>query len=100
MEIETKNAAITSAEIFIEDHGILTLRIELNYGGSVQSFGMYDNRENLSFFVLRILKTLNTYHWKDLEGLLIRVRSDHSKVHAIGHALEDKWFEPAKELKA
>lgn len=96
--MEPKNAIITCAEILIEDHNILTLNIALDYGGPCQSFGMYDNRENLSFFVLRIFEVLGVRNWSDLEGQRIRVIAEHCKVHAIGHYIQDKWFNPEKDI--
>lgn len=97
--IEPKNAIIINAEILIEDNGILSLKLDLDYGHSRQSFGMYDNREDLSFFVKRIFETLNVFEWSNVKGQHIRVISVFAKVHAIGHFIEDKWFEPSKELK-
>lgn len=32
---------VTGAELFIEDHGILTVYVTLEFGGSVQGFGGY-----------------------------------------------------------
>ena len=43
---EIKNAIITGTYLGIEDHGILTFWLYLDYGGSGQGFGGYqlDNR--------------------------------------------------------
>ena len=92
--METKNAVITTARIFIEDHGILTCFIDLDYGDSRQGFGGYDNRENLALFVSEILKVVGVNNWSDLPGKTIRVVGTHSKIESIGHIVKDIFFTP------
>lgn len=41
MMVETKNAKITGTMLGIEDHGILTAMLYLDYGGTAQGFGGY-----------------------------------------------------------
>lgn len=103
--METKNAKITSASISNGDHGVLSSWIHLDYGGSGQGFGGYclynenfPNADLCGFYIDSILKVVGVTRWEDLEGKTVRVKSDYSKVHAIGNILEDKWFDPSDEF--
>ena len=91
-----QNAKITKADIFIEDHNILTYCLTLDYGGSGQGFGMYDlqYKEGAKHHIRGILEALKTYNWSDLVGKNIRVEATHSKILKIGHIIEDSWFDP------
>ena len=106
-KIEVKNAKITGARLLIEDHGILTIFLDLDYGGSGQSFGGYalhiSSKKNYGrdvggFFIWRILETVGVWDWNDLTGKTIRVKAAYDKVHAIGNIIEDRWFDPQKEF--
>lgn len=107
-EIRIRNAKITDAEILIEDHGFLTAYITLDYGGSGQGFGGYTlHSENQSgepnfagHFLRRTLEIVGVQNWSDLTGKCIRVMSRHNGVKAIGHILEDRWFDPSDEFES
>lgn len=104
--IEIKNAIINTTYLGIDDHGIMTCFLHLDYGASGQSFGGYfldeynkvqKQRVGIAFgmnFIISILKTLNITSWEMLKGKHIRVKASFEKIHAIGHILEDKWFYP------
>jgi hypothetical protein len=94
------NAKIKDVRIFIEDHGILTMFVDLDYGGSCQGFGGYRNDKSLGFFAKRILEVLGEYDISRCKGKICRVRRERGLAVAIGHPLEDKWFEPGKELES
>lgn len=107
--METRNAKIRGAEIFVEDHGILTACIYLEYGVGVQGFGGYpfggakDPIESTFGieFIRRVLDIVGVDKWSKLAGCPVRAEADRGKVHRIGHFLEDRWFDPselAKEL--
>lgn len=108
--METKNAVIESTMLGIEDHGILTCFLYLNYGGSSQGFGGYsfdeydkgkDKRVGVAWgmeFIRNVLETLEVESWEDLTGERCRVVSDSGKVYRIGHFLKDQWFDPDKDL--
>lgn len=49
-------------------------------------------------FLWRCLEIAGVSEVKHLLGKAIRVRACHSKVHAIGHLLNDDWFDPTKEF--
>jgi hypothetical protein len=92
----------------IEDHGILTYMIDLDYGGSGQGAGGYamdtpvheDGKFKgrvgtslLAEHLLRIFKVVGVNKWEDLPGKYIRVKATNSGVQSIGHALKDTWFD-------
>ena len=93
---ESKNAKIASTMLGIEDHGIMTCMLTLDYGGVSQGFGGYDLKYGPYGvkFLREILETVGVSEWEDLPGKYIRVVSDHGKVHRIGHITEDRWFTP------
>lgn len=112
---EIKNARISGTMLGWEDHGILTCMVSLEYGGSGQGFGGYTFdepvREGGEFkgrigtaygmeFVARILKVVGVEKWEDLKGKYVRVDASHTKVHRIGHVIEDRWFDPETDLEA
>ncbi len=110
--IEKHNAIITSAEISNDDHGLLSAWLHLDYGGSGQGFGGYalylpkdfshsNNQKNYAgHFIWRCLEVADVGKWSQLKGKTIRVKCEHSKIHAIGHIVKDDWFSPSDDFKA
>jgi len=111
-----ENPQIESTMLGMEDHGILTFFLNLKFKGSGQGFGAYamdsfdlvKKRRIGSAFgtdcILQILDTVGVSKWEDLKDKYVRVKRDGdswgSKIVAIGHIVEDKWFnieELAKE---
>lgn len=108
--MEIKNAIIESARIEIEDHGILTAWVLLNYGDSAQGFGGYGLYLPKNFthhklnsvaghFIYRVMEIADVEAWDELAGKTVRVKSDLSGVEAIGHIVKDTWFNPKEEFK-
>lgn len=94
--METRNAIIRNAFLGIEDHGITTAILQCDSGVWSQGFGFH----NLNFpaygikYIERILNTVGVTSWAELEDKPIRVKATRTQIHAIGHIIEDKWFEP------
>jgi hypothetical protein len=109
--IEVKNARIESVSLSTADHGQLSAWLHLSYGGSGQGFGGYSlgsvsmpkNWKTMGnyagYWIVRTLEVVGVTEWNDLVDKTIRVKCEHSKVHAIGNILEDKWFNPTEEFR-
>ncbi len=103
--MEIKNAKITSTMLGIEDHGIMTFFLNLDYGGSSQGAGGYsldeyskeqDRRIGGSSgceLIRSILEIVGVETWEDLPGKHIRARADRGKVYTIGNVLKDEWLD-------
>lgn len=105
-----RNAIIESANLIMY-HGVLCGCIYLDYGkASGQGFGCdtviftpYSaERREVPFaghFIYRVLKIAGVDNWNDLVGRPVRVRATRSDVMAIGHILNDEWFDMDAEFK-
>lgn len=110
-ELELKNARIRSATITMEDHGVLMVNLDLDYGGTGQGFGGYClanvSRESKHWsiktvaghFIIRVMQVAGVERWDRVAGSPIRVRASHNKVQSIGHILNEDWFDPAEDFK-
>lgn len=110
-KLEIENALIESTYFGGEDHGIMTAYLYLKYDMGGQGFGGYGldmynektkEREGTAYgleFVRRVLETVGVKRWEDLPGKYIRVEHTWTKVSKIGHIIQNKWFEPEKDLK-
>lgn len=100
----TINAKITSTKLGIEDHGIMTFNLQLDYGGSGQGAGGYalcrydkglqkrvGTADGMDL-IMRIMEVVGVEKWEDLAGKLIRVKQEHTKVHAVGNILSEEWL--------
>lgn len=103
---EIKNAIISNATLTTDDHGLLSSWIHVDYGGSGQGFGGYGlylpksfkHHERKSFaghWIWRVMEIADVTEWSELKGKTIRVKCEHSKIHSIGHIVNDDWFAPA-----
>jgi len=106
---QIENAKISSTFLGIEDHGIFSFTLMLDYGGSGQGAGQYcldaPMRNKKGDFVkrvgtakgcdvlLEILRTLEVDSWEKLKGVHLRAEHDYGKVYRIGHILKNKWLD-------
>lgn len=108
---EIENAIIKSVAINDGERGIVTAWLDLKYGCGGQSFGgfvlhvpkdwaHYDAGPNYTgHFISACMRVAGVTSWSDIPGKSIRVRHSQSRVDAIGHIIEDKWFEPTREFE-
>lgn len=108
--MEVKNAVITKATLYVDDHGGLSSWVYLDYGGSGQGFGGYalylpkgytfhSTKSFAGHFVWRVMEIAGVTHWDDLKGKTVRVRANQGFVEAIGHIVKDDWFCPSEDFK-
>lgn len=118
MNCEIKNAKVESTRLTVEDHGVLSAWLHLDYGGSSQGFGGYclDEPDRAaakysgrrrghpfgSSFIRGILDALKVGCWEELPDTPLRVKCEPGwggKIIAIGHYIEDRWYCPATDAE-
>ncbi|MCK5614126.1 hypothetical protein KAR91_70330 [Candidatus Pacearchaeota archaeon] len=88
-----ENAKISSTQFGYVD-GRATSFINLEVGGSGWGFGGRALANQHCFgYISGILKAVGVNTWEGLSGTLIRVKSENDMITAIGHIMEDKWFD-------
>lgn len=108
------NAKITGADIYIEDHGILTFSISVDtsagWGTSIgQMYLDWSEGDRkvvpapyTSTIIRKILETVGVTSWKALIGKYIRIDDNdkyNSPIYKIGNILEDKWIDLSEIAK-
>lgn len=105
---DERNALIESVSLGIEDHGILTAFLHLDFGSASQGFGGYaldaKGANYCAAFIRGCLDTIGVREWKDLPGNIIRVRGGDgpglgTTIEAIGHPVQDRWFYPRRVME-
>ena len=111
---EIKNARIGRTFLGMEDHGIFTFTLHLDYDGSGQGFGQHTLDEPIKkdgkFLgrvgtavgmdsIMKVLETLGVESWEKLPGTYLRADSDFGCVYRIGHITKDNWFDLKEHFK-
>lgn len=95
MDAETINARVCSTFLGRDDHGIPTASIVLEWARGVQSFGGYNLlHPDRADFCHCVLDAVGVDSWEELPGTIARIRQTFRAVLAIGHAVEDRWYDP------
>lgn len=108
-----ENGIIRSTFLGVEDHGIMTFNIDIEFEGAGQGFGGYaldgaDPKDKNSRVgspaaatsIRNILETLEVKCWEDLPGTTLRVfRDNEGYIREIGHIFKDKKFNIKKHFK-
>jgi len=112
-EQEIVNATIDSAQLGINDHGILDLWLYLNYAdGCTQGFGGFALYLPSSFthhklesvaghYIFRVFEIAGVEDFSKLRGRNVRVSKDagwNGLVRGVGHIVKDNWFFPADDF--
>ena len=110
--METQNGRITSTMLGIEDHGILTCMVMIEWKGGGCGFGGYafdhsDGERTIGSafgceFIRKTLEAVGVDKWEDLKGKYVRVEHGGlgGTILRIGHIVEDRWFNPKDITKA
>ena len=95
-----RNAQIIDTFLGFVDHGRFTAIISAKSGSSVQDFGMHTLEYEAYGIVYleRLLEAVGVSCWKDLKGKHVRVQSRDGLLVAIGHIIDDRWFNPRRDL--
>lgn len=75
-------ARITTADVWLEDHGFLVLDMMFDYGGSTQGLGLILN-DHLGDFVRNILRVCKRERLSRCVGVILQVESDHSHIFRL-----------------
>lgn len=104
---EIRNAQITHTMLGLEDHGLFTFMLTLDYGGTCQGAGGWrldsptknDPRMAKSIEILkRVLEICGVQKWEDIPGKYVRVDASYSKVYRIGHVIKNEWLDFEKAM--
>jgi len=108
---EIVNAKISSTRLGYEDHGIFSADLQLDYGSSGQGFGGIamdgwneEKKEREGWphgitFIGQLLHAVGAETWEALPGLHIRVKRRDGLARAVGHIIENKWFDIDEFIK-
>jgi len=105
MSKEIENAVIQTATLTTETYGCLTGWLNLEFGKFSQGFGgtilqvpqssdHWTLGSPAGHWIMRIMEIAGVENWKDLPGKTIRVIRKDNRITAVGHIVEDDWFDP------
>lgn len=93
--MQEKIGKVKETYLGIEDHGLMTAVIDLDYGGSIQGAGMYrldcwheetQRSWGTAFgmeFIMRLLKAFGVRRWEELKGRTVYALVEDSLVVGI-----------------
>lgn len=92
---------VTEARIGIEDHGILTFEIMINFGGMYQGFGGYNLQCPRAFEIIKgVLAAFNVCWWDQIAGRIVQVERENGLIRRLvplpfegGKSLDMRDFE-------
>lgn len=107
---EVVNAKIIGTTLGIEDHGILTCQLHLEWPGAGISFGGYaldkwDDKKKKRIgvgigleFIQRVMEVVGVEKWEDIKGKYVRLDTEGwgGKALGIGNLLEEDWLYPGQ----
>ena len=102
-----ENLKITSADLSMQDHGCMDMRMVCEGGGIGFCYGGYclghgylgadefDGAPYAMEYIMRIMDTVGVEKFTGLEGKYIRaaIKGWGDPVKIIGNIIEDKWFD-------
>lgn len=101
--MEIQNAKITGTMLGIEDHGIFTSFVHLEWpSGGIGVGGYVLGGKSGIKFIEETLRVIGVDKWEDLKGKYCRVKLGGlgEPAIAIGHIIEDKWLNPKEFFKS
>ena len=92
-ETQIFNGEIVDTFLGVEDHGILTSYVFVQFGGSHQGYGGYglDNRY-CAAWIKGVCRAVGVDNWKDLKGKYVRIQREDGRIICIGHIVEERWY--------
>lgn len=111
---EILNAKITATTFGVEDHGILTCWLYLEWEGGGVGFGGYSldgwsqkDQKRIGSglgldFLTRIMEVVGVEKWEDLKGKYIRLETEGyagGMALGIGNLIKDEWLHPKEFFK-
>lgn len=103
-DVEWKIAKITDTFLGFEDHGVFTLSVTLDYGGSFQGTPMFSYASHAETYpdsklhehLLGVLGAAGVDRWEKLRGRTIYALSGYTQVYALKPLPTEKgtefWF--------
>ena len=92
---EINNAKIVSTTLGVEDYGIMSSFLHLEWEGAGIGFGGYRlGGESGMAYIEEILNVVGVDKWEDLKGKYVRVDSEGlgGKALGIGNIIKDTWL--------
>ena len=103
-----ENAIIDSTTITVDDLGLLSARLMLDFGsGGLQEFGSDSAfvmpktfgcgtmEYAAGHFIRRVMQIADVERWDQLKGRAVRTTTwDDQRIKGIGHIVRDDWFFP------